>query len=63
MDNSLQNIMCAAMTESQGDQRKRRISSDTEIVHIGAEAKLYTAEYNLATPIDSLEDVIKAGLL
>lgn len=35
---------------------------NTESVHIGAEAKLYTAEYNLAAPIDSLEDVIKGKI-
>ena len=32
---------------------------NTESQHIGAEAKLYTVEYNLAKPLDSLEDVIK----
>ena len=35
---------------------------NTESVHIGAEAKLYTEEYNLAAPIDSLEDVIKGKI-
>ena len=35
---------------------------NTESQHIGAEAKLYTVEYNLAKPIDSLEDVIKGKI-
>lgn len=32
---------------------------NTESLHIGAEAKLYTVEYNLAKPLDSYEDIIK----
>ena len=32
---------------------------NTESQHIGAEAKLYTVEYNLAKPLDSYEDIIK----
>lgn len=35
---------------------------NTEALHIGAEAKLYTAEYNLASPIDSLETVQKGKI-
>ena len=35
---------------------------NTESQHIGAEAKLYTVEYNLAKPLDSLEDVIKGKI-
>lgn len=35
---------------------------NTESLHIGAEAKLYTVEYNLAKPLDSLEDVIKGKI-
>ena len=30
--------------------------------HIGAEAKLYTVEYNLAKPLDSLENIIKGEI-
>lgn len=30
---------------------------NTESIHIGAEAKLYTAEYNSASPLDALETV------
>lgn len=33
-----------------------------ESLHIGAEAKLYTAEYNLASPIDALETVQKGKI-
>lgn len=32
---------------------------NTESLHIGAEAKLYTVEYNIAKPLDSYEDIIK----
>ncbi len=32
---------------------------NTESLHIGAEAKLYTVEYNIARPLDSYEDIIK----
>lgn len=35
---------------------------NTESQHIGAEAKLYTVEYNLAKPLDSLEDIIKGKI-
>lgn len=35
---------------------------NTESLHIGAEAKNYTVEYNLAKPLDSLEDVIKGKI-
>lgn len=35
---------------------------NTESMHIGAEARLYTVEYNLAKPLDSLEDVIKGKI-
>ena len=35
---------------------------NTESQHIGAEAKLYTVEYNLAKPLDSLEDIIKGTI-
>lgn len=35
---------------------------NTESLHIGAEARLYTVEYNLAKPFDSLEDVIKGKI-
>ena len=35
---------------------------NTESLHIGAEAKLYTVEYNLAKPLDSLENVIKGKI-
>lgn len=35
---------------------------NTESQHIGAEAKLYTVKYNLAKPLDSLEDVIKGKI-
>lgn len=35
---------------------------NTESQHIGAEDRLYTVEYNLAKPIDSLEDVIKGKI-
>lgn len=35
---------------------------NTESQHIGAEAKLYTVEYNLAKPLDSLENVIKGKI-
>ncbi len=35
---------------------------NTESQHIGAEAKLYTVEYNLAKPLGSLEDVIKGKI-
>ncbi len=33
-----------------------------ESLHIGAEAKLYTAEYNLASPLDALETVQKGKI-
>lgn len=32
---------------------------NTESLHIGAEVKLYTVEYNIAKPLDSYEDIIK----
>ena len=32
---------------------------NTESLHIGAEAKLYTVEYSIAKPLDSYEDIIK----
>ena len=32
---------------------------NTESLHIGAEAKLYTVEYNIAKPLDSYENIIK----
>lgn len=35
---------------------------NTESQHIGAEAKLYTVEYNLAKPLDSLENIIKGKI-
>ena len=35
---------------------------NTESLHIGAEAKLYTVEYNIAKPLDSLENVIKGKI-
>lgn len=35
---------------------------NTESLHIGAEAKLYTVEYNIANPIDSYEDIIKGKI-
>lgn len=35
---------------------------NTEALHIGAEAKLYTAEYNLASPLDVLETVQKGKI-
>ena len=35
---------------------------NTESQHISAEAKLYTVEYNLAKPLDSLENVIKGKI-
>ena len=35
---------------------------NTESQHIGAEAKFYTVEYNLAKPLDSLENVIKGKI-
>lgn len=35
---------------------------NTESLHIGAEAKLYTAEYNLASPLDALETVQKGNI-
>lgn len=35
---------------------------NTESLHIGAEAKLYTAEYNLASPLDALEIVQKGKI-
>ena len=35
---------------------------NTESLHIGAEARLYIVEYNLAKPLDSLEDVIKGKI-
>ena len=35
---------------------------NTESLHIGAEAKLYTVEYNLAKPLDSLENIIKGKI-
>ena len=35
---------------------------NTESQHIGAEAKLYTVEYNIAYPLDSYEDIIKGKI-
>lgn len=35
---------------------------NTKSLHIGAEAKLYTAEYNLASPLDALETVQKGKI-
>ena len=35
---------------------------NTESLHIGAEAKLYTAEYNLLSPLDALEIVQKGKI-
>lgn len=35
---------------------------NTESLHIGAEAKLYTAEYNFAAPLDALETVQKGKI-
>lgn len=35
---------------------------NTESLHIGAEAKLYTVEYSLAMPLDSYEDIIKGKI-
>ena len=35
---------------------------NTESLHIGAEAKLYTAEFNLAAPLDSYETVQKGKI-
>lgn len=35
---------------------------NTESLHIGAEAKLYTVEYNLAKPLDSFENIIKGKI-
>lgn len=35
---------------------------NTESIHIGAEAKLYTAEYNSASPLDALETVQKGKI-
>lgn len=35
---------------------------NTESLHIGAEAKLYKAEYNLAAPLDALETVQKGKI-
>lgn len=35
---------------------------NTESLHIGTEAKLYTAEYNLSSPIDALETVQKGKI-
>lgn len=35
---------------------------NTESLHIGAEAKLYTVEYNIANPLDSYEDIIKGKI-
>ena len=35
---------------------------NTESLHIGAEAKLYTVEYNIANPLDSYEDTIKGKI-
>lgn len=36
---------------------------NTESLYIGAEAKLYTAEYNLASPLDALETVQKGKIV
>ena len=35
---------------------------NTESLNIGAEAKLYTVEYNIANPLDSYEDIIKGKI-
>lgn len=35
---------------------------NTESLRIGAEAKLYTVEYNIANPLDSYEDIIKGKI-
>lgn len=35
---------------------------NTESLHIGVEAKLYTVEYNIANPLDSYEDIIKGKI-
>lgn len=35
---------------------------NTEVLHIGAEAKLYTAEYNLSSPLDTLETIQKGKI-
>ena len=35
---------------------------NTESLHIGAEAKLYTVEYNIAKSLDSYEDIIKGKI-
>ena len=35
---------------------------NTKSLHIGAEAKNYTVEYNLAKPLDSLENIIKGKI-
>ena len=35
---------------------------NTESLHIGAETKLYTVEYNIAMPLDSYEDIIKGKI-
>lgn len=35
---------------------------NTESLHIGAEAKLYTVEYNIANPLDSYEYIIKGKI-
>ena len=35
---------------------------NTESLHIGAEAKLYTVEYNIVNPLDSYEDIIKGKI-
>ncbi len=35
---------------------------NTESLHIGAEAKLYTVEYNIAKPLASYEDIIKGKI-
>ncbi len=35
---------------------------NTESLHIGAEAKLYSVEYNIAKPLDSYEDIIKGKI-
>ncbi len=35
---------------------------NTESLHIGAEAKVYTVEYNIAKPLDSYEDIIKGKI-
>lgn len=35
---------------------------NTESLHIGAEAKRYTVEYNIANPLDSYEDIIKGKI-